>query len=78
MFFFLSLYESVFISRFNPGILIFNLLLCFFSTTKNCSELYELFETAVRYKPYCNMNMSTYEIYFQRALEGVHVINKVR
>ena len=48
-----------------------NLFSFFFKvTTKNCSELYELFETAVRYKPYCNMNMSTYEKYFQRALEG--------
>ncbi|CAF1134155.1 unnamed protein product [Adineta steineri] len=46
------------------------------TAVKNCTELYELFESEVRFKPYCNMNMSTYEKYFQRALEGVHVINR--
>ena len=48
-----------------------------FRTIKNCTELYELFETAARHKSYCAMNMSTYENYFAHALEGVHVINRV-
>ncbi|CAF4175051.1 unnamed protein product [Rotaria sordida] len=43
---------------------------------KNCTKLYELFESAARYKSYCNTNMSTYESYFQYALDGVHVINR--
>ncbi|CAF4663363.1 unnamed protein product, partial [Rotaria sp. Silwood2] len=43
---------------------------------KNCSKLYELFESAARYKPYCNMNMSTYESYFQYALADVNAINR--
>ncbi|CAF0759290.1 unnamed protein product [Adineta ricciae] len=43
---------------------------------KNCTELYDLFESEVRYKPYCNMNMSTYSKYFEKALAGVHVINR--
>ncbi|CAF2856862.1 unnamed protein product [Rotaria sp. Silwood2] len=43
---------------------------------KNCTQLYEAFESAVRYKSYCNMNMSTYERYFDLALDGVHVINR--
>ncbi|CAF0778940.1 unnamed protein product [Rotaria sp. Silwood1] len=43
---------------------------------KNCTQLYEVFELAVRYKSYCNLNMSTYERYFDLALEGIHVINR--
>ncbi|CAF1263194.1 unnamed protein product [Adineta ricciae] len=46
------------------------------SNVKNCTQLYQAFESAVRYKPYCNMNMSTYEKYFQLALSDVHVINR--
>ncbi|CAF0815264.1 unnamed protein product [Rotaria sordida] len=46
------------------------------SSIKNCTKLYEVFESAVRYKSYCNMNMSTYERYFDLALDGVHVINR--
>ena len=55
------------------------MFICFFSSSeiKNCTELYELFDTAVRYKSYCNMNMNTYQQYFQIALAGVHVINRV-
>ena len=55
-----------------------NNLYCFlYSDIKNCTELYEIFEAAVRYKAYCNINMSTYGQYFERALAGVHVINRV-
>ncbi|CAF3604017.1 unnamed protein product [Rotaria sp. Silwood1] len=43
---------------------------------KNCTKLYELFETAVRYKPYCSMNLSTYENYFQYALDGIQIFNR--
>ncbi|CAF1258644.1 unnamed protein product, partial [Adineta steineri] len=43
---------------------------------KNCTALYETFESAVRYKSHCNMNMSTYKDYFDLALAGVHVINR--
>jgi len=44
---------------------------------KNCTQLYGAFEAAVRYKPYCNMNMSTYADYFNLALADVQVINRV-
>ncbi|CAF5133640.1 unnamed protein product [Rotaria sp. Silwood1] len=37
---------------------------------KDCLKLYKLFESAARNKSYCNMNMSTYEDYFNYALEG--------
>ncbi|CAF1202608.1 unnamed protein product [Rotaria sp. Silwood1] len=43
---------------------------------KDCLKLYKLFESAARNKSYCNMNMSTYEDYFNYALEGIHVINR--
>ncbi|CAF3614707.1 unnamed protein product [Rotaria socialis] len=46
------------------------------SRAKNCTELYEAFESAVRYKSYCNMNMSTYGRYFELALGDLHVINR--
>lgn len=49
-----------------------------FSQTKNCTELYELFESAVGYKPYCNLNMSTYEAFFEYALSGVHIVDRVK
>lgn len=53
-----------------------NLYLSSRNDVKNCTELYQLFESAVRYKSHCNMNMSTYEAYFNRALDGVHVIDR--
>ncbi|CAF4514462.1 unnamed protein product, partial [Rotaria sp. Silwood2] len=43
---------------------------------KNCTNLYELFESAIRYKPYCSMNLSTYENYFQHSFDGIQVIDK--
>lgn len=46
------------------------------TNVKNCTEIYGTFETAVRYKQYCNMNMSTYADYFALALAGVQVINR--
>ncbi|UJR33834.1 hypothetical protein I4U23_021257 [Adineta vaga] len=46
------------------------------SNVKNCSQLYQTFESAVRHKQHCNMNMSTYQAYFDLALADVHVINR--
>jgi hypothetical protein len=54
-----------------------NLYLFLNSDSKNCTELYRIFEAEVRYKSHCNINMSTYARYFERALSGVHVIDRV-
>lgn len=45
--------------------------------TKNCTQLYELFEASVRYKEFCDMNMTSYAKYFDWVLDGVDVISPV-
>ncbi|CAF1101961.1 unnamed protein product [Rotaria sordida] len=46
------------------------------TNTKDCTELYEAFERAVRYKPFCEINMSTYEEYFKLTLKDIKPIDR--